>query len=163
MLVFKFFFRLIQWMIFLPLHIILILSRYPMAPIAVILFSTSDKLHLKWFKYLETLDNDLTGDSGWRNEHIKPGSDPLSTWNRIGWLWRNGGNAVNYKVLGCKYGPCKQLSTSTWINDSGYWLLRKWVPMFGKYLEIFVGWGLNGNVVGYSKFTATIRMKANKQ
>ena len=30
-----------------------------------------------------TDDNDLGGDFGWQSEHIKPGSDPYSNYNRI--------------------------------------------------------------------------------
>lgn len=139
--------RVIQWLLYLPAHILLITSRYPLAPIAVLLFSSKDKRSLTFMKWLETIDNDLTGDYGWQHEHIKPGSDPLSTWNRIGWLWRNGGNRVNYTILGCKYKPLPR--------TDGYWVIQR---MFGK-LELFWGWGIHSENYGYSKFTFTTRIR----
>ena len=154
--------RILQWLIYLPIHIALILSRYPLAPIAVLLFSTSDKRHLNHLQWLETLDNDLSGDSGWKNEHIQPGSDPLSNWNRIKWLWRNGGNSVNYRLLGIAYLPSEASwsKPALWIHrPDGYWLIRKFIPIFGRYLELFIGWGLFGEVFGRCKFSCTIRIK----
>ena len=158
--------RILQWLIYLPAHIVLILSRYPLAPLAVLLFSTADKRHLRYLQWLETLDNDLAGDSGWQNEHIQPGSDPLSDWNRIKWLWRNGGNAVNYRVLGIRYPVFganlvnQPIKSWLWVRSTdGYWLIRKFIPLFGRYLEIFIGWGLFGEVQGRCKFSCTIRVK----
>lgn len=153
--------KIALWFLLLPVHISVVLLRYPLAPIAVWMFSTADKRHLRFMRWLETLDNDLSGDSGWRNEHIKPGSDPLSTWNRIKWLWRNGGNAINYNLLGCEYDPAlpSQGKRSFVKRSDGRWLLRLSIPLFGKYLELFWGWSIFGPIHGRCKYTFTTRFK----
>lgn len=142
--------RVIQWLFYLPLHVIVIALRYPLAPIAVLLFSSKDKRSLTFMHWLETIDNDLSGDEGWKTVHIKPGSDPLSYRNRVGWLWRNGGNRFNYTVIGCKVKPLPR--------SDGYWMIHQ---LFGK-VELFWGWGIDSNNNGYSKFTFTTRIRWSK-
>ena len=163
--------RIFQWLIILPLHILAILARYPLAPLAVVLFSSKDKRTLRHpFHWLQTDDADLSGDSGWKKEHLKPGVDPLSTWNRIRWLWRNGAQSFNYRVIGCRDNmPWRQSSKllrgkqSFWHRPDGYWLWRSFTPLFGRYLEVFIGWGLFGHVLDRCKFVCTIRLaKTNK-
>ncbi|WP_445372713.1 DUF7338 family protein [Methylomonas sp. HW2-6] len=162
--------RIMQWLLYLPLHLLVAVARYPLAPIAVASFTTNDKRFLLFpFTWLETIDNDLSGDDGWRTEHIRPGSDPLSLWNRIRWLWRNGGNRVNYMVLGCPDDPNFRADWSNmqdreafWIRDDGYWMIRGHIPIGRKYLYLFVGWSLFGPLCARCKFTCTIRIKANK-
>lgn len=165
--------RMLQWLTYLPLHLLVTIARYPLAPIAVVFFTTNDKRQLLFpFIWLETIDNDLSGDDGWRNEHIKPGSDPLSTWNRIKWLWRNGGNRFNYMVLGCRDDLEFRRERANvnkqrdfWQRPDGYWLWRSYHPVFGRYLELFLGWSLYGPKVSDNKirckFVATIRIKAS--
>lgn len=170
----KFAFRLTQWLVYLPIHLLVILARYPLAPIAVVSFTTNDKRHLLFpFTWLGTIDNDLSGDDGWRTEHIKPGSDPLSTWNRIRWLWRNGGNGFNYMTLGCPddIGFRRKYQTlltkmPSWVRQDGYWLWRSYHPVFGRQLELFLGWSLFGPKVAENKirckYVCTIRLKSER-
>lgn len=150
--------KIALWILLLPVHILVILARYPLAPVAVLLFSTKDKRHLRFMRWLETLDNDLTGDNGWRTEHIK--GDPRAFWNRVGWLWRNGGNAVNYGFLGV---PDKfsvyHLKPWLWRNTAGHWMIRNAFKLGPRYLEIFWGWSLLGAKHGRCKFTFTTRLK----
>lgn len=166
----KFVFRLAQWLVYLPIHLLVILARYPLSPFAVIFFTTNDKRQLLApFTWLGTIDNDLAGDSGWQTEHIKPGSDPLSLWNRIRWLWRNGGNTLNYQVLGCSYDADFndrytgiQDSDRLWIRSDGYWMLRCYLKFGARYLNLFIGWSVFGPVQGRCKFTCTIRIKQKR-
>lgn len=154
------FLRVLQWLAFFPVHLGVTLVRYPLAPIAVYFFSTKDKRYLTFFRFLETLDNDLFGDISWQIKHLK-GDNPFKFWNRVRWLWRNGGNAVNYLVLGCDYYDMRYQGFPSdcdfrgwYIRDDGYWLYRK--VWFGG-LEIFLGWNLYGEVHNKSKFVLTIR------
>lgn len=163
--------RILQWLLYFPLHLLVIAARYPLAPIAVVFFTTNDKRQLLFpFHWLETIDNDLSGDNGWRTEHIKPGSDPLSTWNRIKWLWRNGGNGFNYMVLGCPDDPGFRLAwlnmqnrdDAFWVRNDGYWMIRTYIPIGRKYLNLFIGWSLFGPLCTCCKFTCTVRIKRQK-
>ncbi|MCK9606226.1 MAG: hypothetical protein M0R33_07210 [Methylomonas sp.] len=163
--------RILQWLLLLPIHLLITLARYPLAPVAVLLFSRKDKRHLRWpFRWLETIDNDLSGDDGWKTEHIKLGSAPLSTWNRIQWLWRNGGNRANYMLLGCieefawtiRHFAAEN-SKPFWVDPHGYWLLRRFIRIGRKEIEVFIGWSLFGAKLGRCKYTATIRIKTSAE
>lgn len=151
------------WLLALPPHLAVTVLKYPLAPIAVECCSVDDGKHL-WlpFRWLETIDNDLGGDSGWKNEHIEPGSDPYSDWNRIMWLWRNGGNWFNYNVIGIDNDQSNlpvQAPGFT-VRDDGFWLWRDYYEISDETkMEIFWGWGLYGNVEGRNKFTFTTRFK----
>lgn len=168
-------FRILQWLLYLPLHLLVTIARYPLAPIAVVFFATNDKRQLHFpFDWLETIDNDLSGDSGWRTKHIKPGSDPLSTWNRIRWLWRNGGNRFNHMTIGClddfeyrrPWQGINKNDTHFWSRPDGYWLWRSFTPLFGRFLEVFIGWHLFGPHVDCNKyrckFVCTVRLAVKK-
>lgn len=162
--------RILQWLLYLIAHIIVVLIRYPAAPFAVVFFTSNDRRDLLFpFTWLGTIDNDLAGDSGWQTEHIQPGSDPLSTWNRIKWLWRNGGNRLNYQLLGCPDSVLFRLKhdwlqniISVWRRPDGYWMIRAYIPIGGKFLNVFWGWSLFGPIEGRCKFTFTTRIKSNK-
>lgn len=154
----------LRWLVYLLAHITLILLRYPLAIIAVKFFSTPDKLHLTRFRWLETVDNDLRGDHGWQTEHMPVKGDPLNDRNRIGWLWRNGGNSVNYNLLGCPDDPAWRAATDPntgwyWCRPDGYWLYRRFTPFAGRRLERFFGWSLFGPQQGRCKFVFTVRWK----
>lgn len=150
--------KIFAWLIRLPVHIGVILLRYPLAPVAVRYFSTPDKRRLTQFRWLETIDNDLSGDNGWKTEHIKPGSDPLSDENRIDWLRRNGGNAVNYGLLGISNEwAVRHDKPWLWRDYIGHWMIRKWIKIGPKYLELFWGWSLLGAKQGRCKFVFTTR------
>lgn len=148
--------KIYKWLALLPLHLAVILLRYPLAPIAVLLFSSSDKRRLTRLKWLETIDNDLTGDDGWKTEHIT--GVPLAFWNCVKWLWRNGGNRFNYETIGTRAFITYQVGPSVWRNADGYWMLRKKIPLFGKTLELFWGWSLHGRINGLCKYTFTTRL-----
>lgn len=148
------------WTALLPVHIGVAVLKYPLSPVAVEFFSTDDKKHLETpFQWLETLDNDLGGDYGWVHEHIEPGSDPYSDWNRIGWLWRNGGNAVNYNILGIEPGVNPEFHRGLNIREDGFWVWRDYIKFNDDTaLEAFWGWGLYGIVHDKNKFTFTTRI-----
>lgn len=152
--------RVFQWLLLLPLHLLFWAARYPFSPIAVLFFSTDDRRHLKFpFRWLETQDNDLSGDEGWRNEHIEKNSDPLSNKNRILWLYRNGGQWLQYTIVGAKsipviggiIPPDKMHGLS--IRADGYWQWRE--SFFG--IEVYWGWGLWSTINGRIKYVWTIR------
>lgn len=150
-----------RWLLYLPFNLLMGLAVIPLAPIAVLLFSTEDKRHLKHLKWLETIDNDLTGDEGWRNEHLI-GTDPLSWLNRTRWLLRNGGNSVNYNLLGCADIGFVQHSSTYWTNADGYWQLRRrYYVTELRFIDVYLGWGITGPKLGRCKFVATIRLKQN--
>ena len=149
-----------RWLSLLLPHLLLSLLRYPLAVVAVVFFSTSDRRHLTRLRWLETIDNDLAGDSGWREEHLF-GSDPLSTLNRIRWLWRNGGNALNYTVLGVPFGaPTFQVDAYRWRRTDGAWLYRRFIPLGFRHLELFFGWALLGPQQGRCKYVCSIRLRS---
>lgn len=154
---------MIRWLVYLIPHFLAVIARYPLAPLAVIFFSTDDKRHLTFFKWLETIDNDLSGDEGWRAEHIT--GDPLSTWNRIGWLWRNGGNALNYGLLGCDYiSFINPFNRAYFKRFDGYWVYRNfWQISSTRNLEVFLGWALYGPQLGRCKIVFTIRFPTIKE
>jgi hypothetical protein len=154
---------MIRWLIYLIVHVSIIVLRFPLAIIAVLFFSSPNKRYLMpTFHWLETIDNDLAGDSGWREAHLI-GSDPLSTLNRIRWLWRNGGNAVNYGWLGCAEMPVISITPYRWQNAQGFWLYRRFIPLaFGRQLELFLGWALLGAQRGRCKFVCSIRLSKIK-
>ena len=152
----------VLWLIALPFHLGVTVLKYPLAPIAVETCSIDDGKHLCLpFRWLETIDNDLGGDNGWKNEHIEPGSDPYSDWNRIKWLWRNGGNWFNYHVIGIDNDTDLPPQQPGWtIRDDGFWLFRDRFDITDEsQLELFWGWGLYGNIQDMNKFTFTTRIK----
>jgi hypothetical protein len=151
----------IRWLIRLPVWLVIVVVRYPAALIAIWLFSSLDRRHLVRWCWLETIDNDLSGDTGWKQEHIAAGSDPLSSWNRIRWLWRNGGNRFNYEVIGCRNIGCIQIDAFHWANTDGFWLYRRYVPFAGRLIDLYFGWSLTGPQKGRCKFVCQVRLKKN--
>lgn len=148
---------MIRWLRYLIIHVLAVIARYPLSPIAVRWYSTENKLHLTRFNWLETIDNDLSGDKGWKEEHLA-GNDVLSDWNRTRWLWRNGGNALNYGALGCDFQEYTTQQTY-WKRDDGYWIFRKfWQVSSTRQLEVFLGWALYGPQLKRCKFVCTIRL-----
>lgn len=156
------------WVALLPVHIGGVILKYPTAPVAVAFFTTEDGKHLDHpFKWLQTDDADLCGypDHGWVTEHIEPGSDPCSYWNKTRWLWRNGLHNFNYEVLGIENDPAYSDDRLGWtIREDGYWLYREYfnIPTTNEHLEIFWGWNVYGNVNGLNKYTFTTRIQENK-
>lgn len=146
-----------KWRIYFIFHAVLVVLRYPLAVLAVLAFSTPNKRHLTRFTWMETIDNDLSGDSGWKEQHLI-GRDPLSALNRIRWLWRNGANAVNYGLLGVDEPvSVVKVSEDRWEDTRGNWLVRSYKPFAGRYVEKFYGWNLLGPQHGRCKFVASVR------
>lgn len=177
--------RILQWLLYLIVHLAVVIARYPIAPIAVVFFTSNDRRDLLFpFTWLGTIDNDLAGDKGWQTEHIQHGSDPLSIWNRILWLFRNGGNWLNYWLLGCPdnvlfrfWNDPLQNHYWLWIRPDGYSMIRAYIPFKDavifesgrfcwrptvRYLNLFWGWSLFGPIKGRCKFTFTTRIKSQR-
>lgn len=133
-------------MIRFPLWLLVIIARYPLALIAV---AFQKDLQLQWpFRWLDTIDNDLTGDAGWKDEHLT-GSDPASYKNMVRWIWRNGGNRFNYFTLGVS------------ANDRPSWAFwsKKAIPLIaGRFLDLRFGWS-DYNLQGRCKYVFTVRIK----
>ena len=156
---------MVSWLVVTPFHIATDIVIYPLAPIAIECCSTEDKKHLEFpFAWMETIDNDLGGDSGWVNEHIEPGSDPYSDWNRIKWLWRNGGHGLTYGLYGvdADYSTIgKESQLGYTMREDGAWMFRDYFPITDtKRLEIYWGWGLWANLEGRNKYVFTTRIKS---
>lgn len=155
----------LSWLFIWPFHVSLEIVKYPITPIAVETCSTEDKKHLCWgFRWLETIDNDLGGDSGWKKNHIEPGSDPYSDWNRIKWLWRNGGNWTNYNIFGIEANKEITPPFEPGFNEreDGFWLIRDRfdVPFFeNKQFEMMWGWHLYGTINSRHKYVFTNRFQ----
>ena len=93
----------LKYLAFLPLHIAVVLLRYPLAPIAVY---WSVAVFGQWklvtpFKWLDTIDNDLRGDGGHHERCREAEREPEDFVSMVVWIWRNGGNWFNYYPLGC--------------------------------------------------------------
>jgi len=152
-----------RWLLYLIAHASAVCARYPLAIVAVLCFSSADRRHLTRLRWLETIDNDLGGDSGWREQHLA-GADPLSRWNRIRWLWRNGGNAMNYTTLGVPDDPAWRAAVlaaapvpAYLTRPDGSWLYRSFTRLGRRRLECFLGWALLGPQAGRCKLVFSIR------
>lgn len=155
------------WFVYLLAHLALVILRYPLAIVAVAFFSTDNKRHLTALQWLETVDNDLSGDSGWKETHLI-GDDPLSFWNRVRWLWRNGANALSYGALGVDDMPgwrAAELATNAkaikHVRSDGAWLYRRFIPAGNCFVELFFGWALLGPQSGRCKFVCSIRLRTS--
>jgi hypothetical protein len=156
---------ILKWFLFVPVYIFIWFVKFPLAPIAVLLFSSKDKRHLVFCKWLETIDNDLSGDQGWKDS-LK--GDPLSFWNRVKWLWRNGGNWFNYWVIGVVNDArfvvehqWEQDTKNFWQRSDGAWQYRATKKTFLGTWTPYIGWGLFGQVEERCKFTFTF-LRFNK-
>jgi len=162
--------RVLQWLVYLPVHAVLVLSAPLYVGWVVRNFSTDNLLDLKWpFQLLMTGDNPMTGDEGWRVKHMPIKGDPLLLENRIGWVRRNKWNRFNFEVIGVPESPewaksLFEVQNDHWffIRPDGAWMLRCFIPIpwTKKYLNLYFGWSLFGAVDGNNKFTATIRIKS---
>ena len=135
-----------QYLIRFPLWLLVIIARYPLAFVAVA-FSHKNDVTFP-FKWIGTIDNDLTGDDGWKAEHLW-GSSPISYINKVRWLWRNGGNEFNYWWIGVS------------ASDRPEWAFwsSKQVPLiFGRFLDLRFGW-TDYQLHGRCKYVFTIRIK----
>lgn len=140
----------LKYFILLPFFLAKGIARPILPWIVVPFFSTPDKRHLRWpFQWFETWDVDLAGDEGWQTEHVK-GQNPLTTWNRIKWLLRNGGSATSYTIFGCK-------------ADDPHPFWRPYLPLGGGWRwDIMLGWNMKGAQKGLCQMKFVIlRFKKN--
>jgi hypothetical protein len=147
----------------LPLHVLIWLLKWPLGIVAVLFFSSEDKLTITALKWLMTDDNDMRGDSGWREEHLI-GSNPLSVLNRIRWLWRNGGNHANYFWFGIPeitgWASSLPHTYGTYRYPTGHFLYYKKIRFIGPlFFQLTVGWALFGPQNGRVKYVFTPRLK----
>lgn len=131
--------RFVTWLCLVPLQWLLGIVAFVLAPFVVAFCSTPDRLHLTRFRWLETIDFDLTGDPSWREKRLI-GINPfgweritVTLWYRLGfspltwaadqvWLWRVAG-----------------LDALSWINRVR-WLWRNG----GNYVNYMI-WGAPGD------------------
>lgn len=98
----------LAWLVEAPLDIGSSILARVLTPF-VVPFATSDRLPAM-FRWMETHDNDLDGDNGWKTEHVvflnvQPGDSAVMTalklWvKRTLWLWRNAAYRYKYECLG---------------------------------------------------------------
>ena len=130
----------LRYVVQLPLFIAARLLTYPLAPIAVAFFSSDDQRTLVFpFRWMMTLDNDLDGDESWKRKN----TNPWSYCTKVRWMWRNGGHALNYGLLGCR-------------RPSAYPQHRSFTQLLGKYLELYIGWSNN---IPRGKMVLTMRWR----
>lgn len=132
-----------------PFFWLVVIARYFAAPIAIWRYSTPDRLYLTRWRWLETIDNTLAGDYGHQTEHMI-GTDPLAWYNRVLWLWRNGGNRFNYWTIGVADD-----ATPEWA----FWD-KVSIPLVGEvFIDIRLGWSPEGPKQGRRKYVMTARIK----
>jgi len=158
---------MIRWVLCLIWFAVIWLATCRLSPlpyIAVWLFTTPSGFYLCWpFKWMMTIDNDLTGDSGWKAEHLW-GSNAASYINKVRWLWRNGGNWVNYWPLGCAYLAINQTPGIYWERPDGFWFYHRFIKVTSaKQIELMFGWNLFGPQLNRCKFVFTIRLRTVTQ
>ena len=138
---------MIHYIIRFPIWILLIIFRYPLAFIAVLLQKNKQ---LQWpFRWLDTIDNNLDGDQGWKDEHLW-GSNPTSYINQVRWLWRNGGNCFNYWWIGVS--DANAPARTFWSKTA--------IPLIaGRFIDLRFGWSPEGPKQGRRKYVFTIRIK----
>lgn len=137
-----------RYIAFFPAFVAIVFLRYPAAPLVIWLFSSPDRLYLTRWRWLETIDNTLAGDYGHQTEHMI-GADPLAWYNRVLWLWRNGGNRFNYEIIGC---PAANRPAWAWTFRKAYPLRGAW------FIDVFIGWSPDGKP-DRCKYVFTIRPK----
>lgn len=138
---------MLHYLIRFPLWLTAILLRYPLAFIAVKWYSSEYQLTAP-FKWLDTIDNTLLGDEGWKAEHLI-GNDPKSYINQVRWLWRNGGNRFNYYVIGVPFE-----NRPKWA-----WWKKVAIPLIaGRFLDLRFGW-TDYHLQGRCKYVFTVRIK----
>ena len=136
-----------HYLIRFPLWLMVILARYPLAFIAV---AFKKDYFLRWpFHWLDTIDNDLRGDEGWKAEHLWPSKYSDNYFNMVRWLWRNGGNRFNYFTIGVSAE-----NRPIWA----FWYHRNIPLIAGRFLDIRFGWS-DYSLQGRCKYVFTIRIK----
>lgn len=96
------------------------LLNYFLAPI-VVLFASEDGWLPSWLSWLQTPDNSLDGDNGWKQEHrpfLIEDSKFKQWWNRTRWLYRNSMYGFAIDVLGAKTLPTDTIQIIGDVNVS---------------------------------------------
>lgn len=151
-----------RWLRLWPLDFLSTLASYILAPFVVPL-ALGDHLP-DGFHWMETHDNGLDGDAGWKKEHWQwryflP--EWMATYvGRVGWLWRNPAYRFAHDVLGAQIpdgmpvvilGDIKTADRpghGGWllIMVGGYWEFYLVLPYgsTGRCLRARFGWKLKG-------------------
>lgn len=121
--------RYIQYVIYLPINILLVIASYILSPIlAAISFLSGPKLpgFLQWFS---TIDADLDGGISQRIEGYAADAKNFKLWwQRTCWICRNPAHGWQSIVLGFK-------------GENKGFTFKKDVPLFGDYyLKLWLGW-----------------------
>lgn len=128
-----------RYLAYLLPFIVMRLATFPLAFVAVY-FQKDWKL--RWpFRWMDTDDNDLRGDEGWKSEHCFP-HPPDTYCCMVKWMWRNGGHHAAYHLFGMSYGQNWFWS----VKDTPGWQWR-------------LGWNPADNKTGRCKYNLTVRYR----
>ena len=154
-----------EWIFKAILSVVAMLLAYPLSPI-VLLFQNGGRLP-KGFRWLETQDNPLIGDSGHieRWKAIRAAHPMLNHdyFQEVAWLWRNKAYSFSYYQLGKVPSDLKlygnlnvensglqsQEGVCYWVGDN-IWGVFSFTPIIeyspGKflYLRTYLGWKCKG-------------------
>lgn len=162
---------ILRYVLTLPAALLARLAAILLAPLAVWLRSTPDKLHLRWpFGWMETIDNPLTGDAMWQANQLH-GGDPKSWRARTLWMMRNGGQHAMYyffgvpsdglvlRRIGTPFGGDAQTG-KFYAEKRGAFFLRWCRKITDKRnIDVMLGWGFDdGGKQGRAKICYTVRM-----
>ena len=156
----------ISWFPYTILSWIADILSYPLVPIAL-LFSNNGRLPIG-FRWLETQDNPLIGDSGhierWKNIRSKHPFLDHDYFQEVAWLWRNKAYRFSYEELGRipdsnlvikgnvnveNSGLVSQEGINYWYSEN-LWGLFLFKPLFKYsstnyvYLRMYLGWKCKG-------------------
>lgn len=94
-----------KWALLVPVDYATAIIGRLFAPF-VVLFATKDDHLPKWLSWFDTPDNPLSGDGGWKTEHMqwRFKFPPMIAryLGRVGWLWRNNMYGFDIDVMGAK-------------------------------------------------------------
>ena len=119
-----------------------------------------------WLSWLDTPDNSLLGDSGWKATHDG------KYWSRVGWLLRNNLYGFKWNVLAMPIQHTRTTTGNPLINhhtktfgslsikqENGAWQYKLVKPMLGKILVLNVGWLLDDVSQERALFMLSPRLK----
>lgn len=170
----------LDWLRLWPADILSTLACWLLAPF-VVPFAADGHLPPA-FWWMETPDNSLDGDNGWKTEHWQwrySLPDPLANYvGRVGWLWRNPAYAFALDVLGAPI-PLGAVATITgdiktsdnpghaghlFIRVGDYWEYYLVIPYgsTGRCLRARFGWKLKdyAEAVARGEQLSTVAMYA---
>lgn len=154
------------WLILLPLWAAFNLLAYLLAPVLprfafnrLGLCDNGNAIRVEprlpdWLGWLQTDDNSLYGDYGWRTEHCP---DWYTDWGMTKWLWRNPAVGFERSVLAAQIKPSMRLRKlgNPEIQDAPhgkggvcfvmlgwYWNLVVVIPLGSRCFKLDIGWQL---------------------